>query len=114
MSDNLNARIHPSSVIDEGAVIDPSVSIGPFCYVGSEVILQKGVVLKSHVVLSGLTEVGEDTVIFPFASIGHIPQDLKFNGERTKLKIGKSIATKITLMKKQKKNTQTTILLQSI
>ena len=89
MSDNLRAMIHPSSVIDEGAVIDPSVSIGPFCYVGSKVILKKGVELKSHVVVTGLTEVGEDTVIFPFASIGHIPQDLKFNGERTKLKIGK-------------------------
>ena len=84
MSDNLRAMIHPSSVIDKGAVIDPSVSIGPFCYVGSEVILQKGVELKSHVVVNGLTEVGEDTVIFPFASIGHIPQDLKFNGDDRK------------------------------
>lgn len=89
MSIDATAIIHPSSVIDDGAVIGANANIGPFCHVGPEVTLGKGVVLKSHVVVTGWTDVGDETVIFPFASIGHIPQDLKFGGERTKLEIGK-------------------------
>lgn len=84
-----SANIHPSSVIEAGAKIGPNADIGPFCHVGAEVTLGAGVVLKSHVVVAGWTDVGDDTAIFPFASIGHIPQDLKFGGERTKLEIGK-------------------------
>jgi UDP-N-acetylglucosamine acyltransferase len=82
-------NIHPSAVIEEGAQIDPSVSIGPFCCIGAQVVLQADVILKSHVVVSGQTEVGEGTVIFPFAVIGEIPQDLKFKGEASRLVIGK-------------------------
>jgi len=81
--------IHPSAVIEEGAEIGLGVKIGPFCYVGSEVKICTGVELKSHVVVSGDTIVGEDTVVFPFSSIGEIPQDLKFSGEKTSLVIGK-------------------------
>ncbi|MCT4559449.1 MAG: acyl-ACP--UDP-N-acetylglucosamine O-acyltransferase [Pelagimonas sp.] len=82
-------NIHPSAVIEEGAVIGQGCQIGPFCHIGPEVVLKDGVVLKSHVVITGQTEVGEDTVIFPFAVIGEIPQDLKFQGEKTRLVIGK-------------------------
>jgi len=82
-------RIHPSAVIDEGAEIGAGVEIGPFCHVGPEVRLGDGVVLKSHVVVTGDTEVGDETVVFPFACIGEIPQDLKFAGEKTKLTIGR-------------------------
>jgi UDP-N-acetylglucosamine acyltransferase len=82
-------NIHPSAVIEEGAQIDPSVSIGPFCCIGAQVVLQADVILKSHVVVTGQTEVGEGTVIFPFAVIGEIPQDLKFKGEASRLVIGK-------------------------
>lgn len=82
------AIIHPSAVISEGAEIGANVKVGPFCLIGSEVRLAASVELKSHVVVEGWTDVGEGTVIFPFASIGHIPQDLKFGGERTKLEIG--------------------------
>jgi UDP-N-acetylglucosamine acyltransferase len=89
MSIDQSARIHASSVIEEGASIGANADIGPFCHVGPEVTLGAGVVLKSHVVVTGWTDVGDDTVIFPFASIGHIPQDLKFGGERSKLEIGK-------------------------
>tara|TARA_R110002096_G_scaffold97354_4_gene217029 strand:- start:34839 stop:35645 length:807 start_codon:yes stop_codon:yes gene_type:complete len=89
MSIDPSADIHPSSVIDTGAVIGANVIIGPFCHVGGEVTLDANVELKSHVAVTGWTDVGENTVIFPFASIGHIPQDLKFSGERTKLEIGK-------------------------
>jgi UDP-N-acetylglucosamine acyltransferase len=81
--------IHPSAIIEEGAEISAGVKIGPFCYVGPKVKIFARVELKSHVVVSGQTSVGEDTIIFPFSSIGEIPQDLKFSGEKTSLVIGK-------------------------
>jgi UDP-N-acetylglucosamine acyltransferase len=81
--------IHPSAVIEEGAQVDPSATVGPFCLVGAQVTLAADVVLKSHVVVTGQTSVGEGTVIFPFAVIGEIPQDLKFKGEASRLEIGK-------------------------
>ncbi|WP_227267949.1 acyl-ACP--UDP-N-acetylglucosamine O-acyltransferase [Roseobacter weihaiensis] len=82
------STIHPSAVIETGARIDPTAKIGPFCHIGPDVQLAAGVELKSHVVVSGRTSVGEGTVIFPFAVIGEIPQDLKFKGEATQLVIG--------------------------
>ncbi|MFG6561025.1 MULTISPECIES: acyl-ACP--UDP-N-acetylglucosamine O-acyltransferase [unclassified Sulfitobacter] len=82
------SNIHPSAVIEEGAQIDPSARVGPFCVVGPEVVLKADVELKSHVVVTGRTEVGAGTVIFPFAVIGEIPQDLKFKGEASRLIIG--------------------------
>nr|WP_321509149.1 acyl-ACP--UDP-N-acetylglucosamine O-acyltransferase [uncultured Celeribacter sp.] len=84
-----SAKIHPSAVIEEGAVIAEGCEIGPFCLVGSKVRLDARVTLKSHVVVTGNTEIGEDTTVFQFASIGEIPQDLKFKGEETRLIIGK-------------------------
>ena len=83
------AVIHPSAVIDDGAVIGPDCHVGPFCVVGEEVTLQRGVTLKSHAVISGWTEIGEETTIWPFASVGEVPQDLKYKGERTRLVVGK-------------------------
>lgn len=88
MSIDASAQIHPSAVVEPGAVIGPDCRIGPFCLVGSEVVLGAGVWLKSHVVMAGATEVGAETVIFPFATIGEIPQDLKFQGEQSRLVIG--------------------------
>ena len=85
-----NKMIHPSAIIEPGAKIANDVVIGPFSYIGSEVVLHSGVEIKSHVVVTGNTEIGHATVIFPFAVIGEIPQDLKFNGEQTSLKIGKN------------------------
>jgi UDP-N-acetylglucosamine acyltransferase len=82
-------HIHPSAVIEEGAQIDPSATVGPFCVVGPQVVLHADVVLKSHAIVTGQTEVGEGTVIFQFAVIGEIPQDLKFKGEASRLVIGK-------------------------
>ncbi len=82
------SNIHPSAVIEEGAQVDPSAKIGPFCVVGPQVVLKADVELKSHVVVTGQTEVGAGTVIFPFAVIGEIPQDLKFKGEASRLVIG--------------------------
>jgi len=82
------SNIHPSAVIEPGASIDPSAKIGPFCTVGANVSLAANVELKSHVVVTGKTSVGEGTVIFPFAAIGEIPQDLKFDGEGPRLEVG--------------------------
>ena len=89
MAIHQSAQIHPSAVVEEGAEIGPDCKIGAYVVVGPEARLGPGVELKSHAVVEGWTEIGEATVIFPFASIGHIPQDMKFAGERTKLEIGK-------------------------
>lgn len=83
------SNIHPSCVIEDGAQIDPTAIIGPFCVIGAEVVLGSDVELKSHVVIKGRTNIGEGTVIFSFAVIGEIPQDLKFKGEQSGLVIGK-------------------------
>ena len=80
--------IHPSAVIENGAWLGADVEIGPFCHVGSEAKLGDGVRLISHVTLAGDTSVGARTVIYPFASIGHPPQDLKYRGEPVRLTIG--------------------------
>jgi UDP-N-acetylglucosamine acyltransferase len=88
MAIDASAHIHPSAVIEDGAVIGSGCTVGPFCVVGPEVRLAEGVELRSHVVVNGQTEVGAETVIFPFSVIGEIPQDLKFRGEKSRLVIG--------------------------
>jgi UDP-N-acetylglucosamine acyltransferase len=82
------ASIHPSAIVEDGAKLADGVTIGPFCIVGSDVSLGEGVELASHVVVTGRTTVGARTRIFPFASIGHQPQDLKYKGEASTLDIG--------------------------
>ena len=82
--------IHKSSVIDKNAKISKDVKIGPFCYIGPNVELAENVEIMSNVHVEGNTFVGTNTKIFPFASIGTQPQDLKFKGEKTILKIGKN------------------------
>ncbi|HBQ35405.1 MAG TPA: acyl-[acyl-carrier-protein]--UDP-N-acetylglucosamine O-acyltransferase [Rhodobacteraceae bacterium] len=89
MSIHPSANIHASAVLEEGCVVGEGAIIGPFCLVGANVVLGPRVHLKSHVVVAGITEIGEDSVVFAFACIGEIPQDLKFNGEETRLIIGK-------------------------
>jgi UDP-N-acetylglucosamine acyltransferase len=88
MSISASARIHPSAVVEPGAVIGAGCEIGPFVLIGPEVTLAEGVVVKSHAVVTGWTEIGASTVIFPFACVGEVPQDLKFKGERTRLIVG--------------------------
>lgn len=82
------AGIHPSAVIAEGAVIGDGCTIGPFCVIGPEVVLGRDVILKSHVVIAGDTHIGDGSEVFSFAVLGEIPQDLKFGGEKTSLRIG--------------------------
>jgi UDP-N-acetylglucosamine acyltransferase len=82
--------IHPSAVVEAGARVGADVTIGPFCVVGTDVVLDDGCQLVSHVVVAGRTTVGAGTRIFPFASIGHPPQDLKYKGEPSTLTIGRN------------------------
>lgn len=84
-----DVTIHPTAIVEDGARIGAGSSIGPFCMVGPNVVLGERVQLFSHVVITGLTSIGDDTRIWPFASIGHQPQDLKFSGEQTRVEIGK-------------------------
>ena len=82
--------IHNSSVIDKKAKVSKTVKIGPFCYVGPEVELFDNVELVSNVHIEGNTKIGKGTKIFPFASIGTQPQDLKFKNEKNSLIIGEN------------------------
>lgn len=82
--------IHPSAVVDPAAKLADGVVIGPFCCVGPNVELADGVRLVSHVVVDGRTRIGAESVIYPFASLGHPPQDLKFKGEPSELIIGRN------------------------
>tara|TARA_B100000963_G_scaffold336267_1_gene331157 strand:+ start:13772 stop:14551 length:780 start_codon:yes stop_codon:yes gene_type:complete len=82
--------IHKSSVIDSKAKISNNVKIGPFCYVGPNVILHENVELISNVHVEGNTIIGKGTRVFPFASLGTQPQDLKFKGEKNSLNIGEN------------------------
>jgi UDP-N-acetylglucosamine acyltransferase len=80
--------IHKTAVVDIAAKISSSVKIGPYCVIGPNVEIGDNTIIHSHVNISGNTIIGKDNKIFPFASIGNDPQDLKYNGEKTKLKIG--------------------------
>lgn len=84
------AFIHPQAVVEQGAVIGKGSHIGPFCVVGAQVILGENVKLHSHVAITGHTSIGDGTQVFPFASLGSQPQDLKFKGEASRLEIGKN------------------------
>jgi UDP-N-acetylglucosamine acyltransferase len=80
--------VHTTSIVEEGARLGQGVRIGPFCTVGPHVELGDECELVSHVVVAGHTRVGARTRIFPFASIGNAPQDLRYKGEPTTLTIG--------------------------
>ena len=88
MSIDVTAEIHPTAIVEDGAEIGPRCRIGPYCVIGTDVTLGADVVLESHVAVAGITRIGNGTRIWPFASIGHAPQDLKYSGERTELVIG--------------------------
>lgn len=81
--------IHPTAIVDPAAQLGVGVRIGPYCIVGGQAVLGARVKLLSHVVIDGHTQVGEDTVIYPFAAIGTPPQDKKYHGEASELVIGR-------------------------
>ena len=82
--------IHNSSIVDKKAQIGKNVKIGPFCYIGPKVQIEDCVELISNVHIEGNTKIGKSTKIFPFASVGTSPQDLKYKGEANSLKIGEN------------------------
>lgn len=81
--------IHPLACISDGAQIAPDCKVEAFAFVGPEVVLKANVHVKPHATITGRTEIGEDTIVFPYACVGEVPQDLKYKGEKTTLKIGK-------------------------
>jgi UDP-N-acetylglucosamine acyltransferase len=81
-------NVHATAAVEPGARLGVDVRIGPFCHVGGDVTLADKVELISHVVVAGRTTIGARTRLFPFASIGHQPQDLKYKGEPSRLTIG--------------------------
>ena len=88
MSETVSVHIHPSSIVEDGANLGVNAHIGPLCHVGPDVVLGDNVELVSHAVVHGRTVVGAGTRLFPFSSIGHQPQDLKYHGEPSTLVIG--------------------------
>ena len=82
------SKIHPSAEVDKDAEIGNGVEIGPFCVIGPNVKIGDNSVLHSHVSIAGHTTLGSGNEIFPYASLGHIPQDLKFDNEKSFLEIG--------------------------
>jgi len=80
--------IHATAIIHESAQLDPSVEVGPYAVIGEGVSIGAGTTVGPHVVIDAWTEIGCDNRIFQFASVGAAPQDLKFAGEKTVLKIG--------------------------
>ena len=82
--------IHKNSIIHQDAKISKSSEIGPYVVIGPNVTIGENVIIHSHVNISGDTTIGNRCKIFPFASIGNDPQDLKYNGEETKLIIGEN------------------------
>ncbi|MBA1337436.1 MAG: UDP-N-acetylglucosamine acyltransferase [Pelagibacterales bacterium] len=80
--------IHKTCIIDKKANIGKNVTIGPYTIIGPNVEISENCIIHSHVNISGNTSIGSGTKIFPFASIGTDPQDLKFKGEENKLIIG--------------------------
>lgn len=81
-------EVHETAVVADGATIGPGVKIGPYAVIGAEVILGARTVVEGHAVIDGDTRIGEGNHVFPFASIGLAPQDLKFGGEKTCVRIG--------------------------
>jgi len=80
--------IHKTAIIDPKAKISSTVEIGPYSIIGPDVEIGDHVIIQSHVNVTGHTTIGKNNKIFPFASIGNDPQDMKYNGEKTKLLVG--------------------------
>jgi len=81
--------IHSTSIIHKGARLGANVTVGPYSIIGDRVTIHDDVEIAGHVVIEGPCEIGKGTRIYPFASIGQPPQDLKFKGEETRLVVGR-------------------------
>ncbi|WP_186648513.1 acyl-ACP--UDP-N-acetylglucosamine O-acyltransferase [Fluviispira vulneris] len=83
-----STQIHPTAVIEDGAELDYGVVVGPYAIIGKSVKIAKGTQVHGHALVTGKTTIGEDNIIFSYASVGNIPQDLKYKNEDTELIIG--------------------------
>jgi UDP-N-acetylglucosamine acyltransferase len=83
--------IHPTAVVDSSARIADDAQIGPYSFIGPEVVIAPGCRIDHHVNIEKLTSIGEGSHVWPFASLGSDPQDLKFGGEETRLEIGRQV-----------------------
>lgn len=81
-------RIHATALVSPCAELDSDVEVGPYCIIGEKVRIGKGTRVKAHVVIEGNTTLGEGNLIFQFATIGSVPQDMKYRGEDSQLVIG--------------------------
>ncbi|MDJ1172591.1 acyl-ACP--UDP-N-acetylglucosamine O-acyltransferase [Roseofilum capinflatum] len=84
----MTTLIHPTAVIHSGAKVHPTVSIGPYAVIGENVTIGANTIIGPHVVLEGWTQIGESNEIFTGAAIGLAPQDLKYDGAETAVRIG--------------------------
>ena len=84
----MSNKIHNTAIIEDGAIIGNDVEIGPFCVIGKNVKIGDGCIIKSHIVIDGWTTIGKNNKIYPFATIGQPPQDLKFECEKSEIIIG--------------------------
>lgn len=84
----MTQKIHPTAIVSPKAQLGDNVEIGPYSIIGDEVKIGANTIVKSHVVIDGDVEIGKNNIFFPFASIGLEPQDLKFQGEKSKVVIG--------------------------
>ncbi len=80
--------IHKTAIIDTKAKISSNVEVGPYSIIGPNVVIEEGTIIQSHANITGNTFIGKGNKIYPFASIGNDPQDMKYQGEETKLIIG--------------------------
>jgi len=81
-------KIHQTALVDPCAELDQGVEVGAYCVIGPKVRIGKKTRVQSHVVIDGNTTLGEENLIFPFATVGSVPQDLKYKGENSRLIIG--------------------------
>jgi UDP-N-acetylglucosamine acyltransferase len=82
------ARIHASAIVDPQAELADEVQVGPFCVIGPDVAVGSGTSIESHVMITGHTRIGRNNRIYSFCTLGEIPQDKKYAGEPTELRIG--------------------------
>jgi UDP-N-acetylglucosamine acyltransferase len=80
--------IHPTAVIGKNARLAANVEVGPYCVIDGDIEIGEGTKLISHIAVGGQTAIGKNCTIYPFASLGHAPQDLKYKGEKSKLTVG--------------------------
>ncbi len=104
--------IHPTAVISPKANLSDGVQIGPYSIIGDRVSIGSDSIIDAHVVIEGYTEIGERNTIYPFAVIGTPPQDITYNGEKTKVVIGNDniVREYVTIHRASTKDSRKTVI----